>query len=408
MKSEDFINRYIGSNEWKNPYHETYRPLVEIEEPDPPSDPADPNPYRDDREIWMDLRQKILKDPFTLNFMREWSYDDVAAGEVYYYDVDGQDAYRFIRKVMDKITNPYGGYLYRRLHYLGYNQTIGILIPEGMQVDKEETFKAQTGGRVAFKDPKFVEACLAAGLMEYRRGQSSVQLDLFGGTHYSNKLYYVKEAWRERYVILYSDYFSYPDYALDDIVNAMINDLYFVKIKKTVDGIYKRFTNQVVSNPILDVFNSAGRSGFHPAFSGDVYKIFKEEKTFITQKPYQKVLMSLGWLISEMMLLIRYFKRLGSMIMYPIFPNFGFKGTMPTPIIDANIGAVMDLLDTFFKAGRYYYDMDEEDVKRAWSSAYVPIVNPGEPSPPPPSPPSGGSQGDSGRSDPWNNPGVSE
>lgn len=230
------------------------------------------------------------------------------------------DEYDFIREYLEKITNPLGGYLYARGQYLGYNQTLGLLIPNGMRVNQELTdiawgnYPGYTGefGRSRAVYPNLVKLGLAKAEGSGRIWTTKFNIDM----------------WIDRFVVIEAVSWDYPVNMIDSLINLIMSALRFGGT--SMEGSTTSYGEGEVYIP------------------GGI------------QIPSGKMMyMPLAWAINTFAYALKLIKTSVTATALPVFCNFGFKRTVPAPIIDANWGQVVSMLDTYFGLYREissYYD----------------------------------------------------
>lgn len=345
MRSEDLIAKYMeaGQDEELKWYSSSYTEFEKDVE-DGIVDVAEiPEfyEYPEDYQKWLESDFKFQRDRDDLQI--DWD---------------------FVRGIMEEYTNPYGGYIYRRRAYLGYYSTLGILVPNGFIIDADETDRVSLGLRMNtwFNfNYEFQRLMHAKGLVNVKT-QNVATPDL-GWNAISDvpdeQWHYKPEGFNERYVIIYPKFVDKNNYWIDDLVRALIGDMYMFKIS---GGEYSSY--QVVNTKATQIINQQRlvprRAAAHSVYHLDSGRYLSrgQKASLMKQVGDTKVHVlpfrtgmwsySLGYLVSEMLMMFQYAKRYGSAILYPIFPNFGFKGTMPQPIMKANWGQIREIAASYF------------------------------------------------------------
>lgn len=224
-----------------------------------------------------------------------------------------KDDLDFVRSVLERIATPRGGYIYRDFHYLGYYNTMGILIPNGFSVNQPETDRAWTGGRAEI-------------YYNFARSDEGLFVKWRGSARSVYNMYWNAQTFYRRYILISSEYISYPSTWINDIMNALMSDIYFLKVRYA--------------------------TAFGPSTPADMYGGIGTLKG----QPVQWATVNLAWFLSEMKFMIRQIVKGHNTIPWPIPVNFGFKGTLPPELIEMNWQFFKDTLDNYF--GLVYYHKD--------------------------------------------------
>lgn len=327
MKDEDLIDLYMAANQdeeldtrerWYTNPPEEFEPPV-----DPPGIPIDPM-----LESWMAIRFKMAQS------LGRKQLDD-------------------IRKILDHIVSPLNPYIYRDYHYLGYYSTIGILIPNGFEVDQAETDKAWAGLKVTGKS-------FQMGILKnFKEGLHYKTKYTLEGVMNIKRAFWNKEMFYRRYVIIKSPFYSYPDVWIDDVVNALIDDLHYIGYR----GNIRLPTMRQVELSYIDGFPSVPDHFFNFAY-----------------------VINLGWFIGEIKMALKWAKEAQSAIPFPIMPNFGFLKTVPYELIAHNWTYIKTLINGYYGLENLPAPPNVIDKIGEFSEALYEGL-PVDPSAPPPSTP---------------------
>lgn len=283
-KMWDMLSRMMNDSEYLKSFEVDYDPGLH---------------YEEEEENYREMLERLSANFKYIRFsdietMKSWHFED-------------------IRKILDLIFNPSGGYPFDEGKYMSYYGNLGINIPMGFKIHQGETIRAWNG------EQKSAFAPVMKTARRFKLYKKVIRSPAWGQSRYLDA-WYSKKKFRGKFVIIEPVHWFVDTPDVDRVVDMLISDLHWLPVRKW---------EKAPPTSVNGVEYGSSKTGRYYTYN-------------------------LGVLMGEMFFALDMIKRELGMVAWPILPNFLFSGTMPKELIMWNWEAIHKTIKKFLKKEGVY------------------------------------------------------